>query len=306
MSDNNYEIRLLASNETEGFKSMTYGQYKPFLAWMDNVLGRLLPVALFCEGRPAGLLLGMQSQQNDTLDIMSLFIEKPHRGSGRSLEMIKFMEKKCREFGIAAMKSFYFDNRPFVPYINKLLDMCGFGPAEPEVFFCKCDKSFTNMPMIDYTDMPKGFEVFKWTELNSFLKNSLRNEWENKEWFDKRLSPFSCEETIVPELSLGLRKDNEIVGWAICNYYSEDTLLYTSIFIMPELQGAALGIALQMRSIREHLFTDLAQKYPYALFEVRYDNPARLKMVKKKFSRYAVEQYDQVIRRKILINSGNF
>jgi len=300
MNDNNYEIRLLASGEVDEFKSMTYGQYKPFLAWMDNILGKLMPVALFHEGRPAGLLLGVQIRPNDTLDILSLFIEKPYRGRKLSLEMIRFLEEKCREAGFAAIKTFYFDNRPFVPLVNKLLDASGFGPTEPEVFFCKCDKSFTNMPIIEYTDLPQGYEVFKWTELNPFLKEKLRKEWENKDWFDKRLSPFASEETIIPELSLGLRSGNEIAGWTICNHYSEDTILYTSIFIMPELQGATLGIALQMRSIRAHLLTALAQKYPYALFEVRYDNPARLKMVKKKFTKYAIEQYDQVIRRKIL------
>jgi GNAT superfamily N-acetyltransferase len=299
---NKYEIKLLTSKEAENFKTMTYGQYKPFLAWMDNVLGRLLPVGLFFEGEPAGLLLGLKLDAKDHMDILSLFIEKQHRGQKLSIEMMGFLEQRCREFEIANIKTFYFDNRPFVPLINKIFDKCGYGPVEPSVFFCKCDKSFANMPAIEYTDLPAGFETFRWSDLSRSHKEKLRNEWENKEWFDEVLSPFKAEGTIVSEISLGLKKNGDIVGWAICNYIeNEKTILYTSIFIMPEHQGAALGIALQMRSVRGHLLTDLAEKYPYALFEVKYNNHARLKMVKKKFAKYAVEQYDQVIRTKCLL-----
>ncbi len=300
--NNKYEIKLLTSKEAENFKTMTYGQYKPFLAWMDNVLGKLFPVGLFHGGEPAGLLLGLKLDAKEHLDILSLFIEKPHRGQKLSIEMMEFLEERCREFGIGNVQAFYFNNRPFVPLINKIFDKCGYGPVEPSVFFCKCDRSFANMPMIEYTGLPDGFETFRWSDLGRSHKEKLRNEWEKKEWFDEVLSPFKTEETIVPDISLGLKKDGSIVGWTICNYIeNERTILYTSIFIMPEHQGAALGIALQMRSIRGHLLTDLAEKYPFALFEVKYDNHARLKMVKKKFAKYAVEQYDQVIRKKSLV-----
>ena len=300
--NNKYEIKILTSKEAEDFKSMTYGQYKPFLAWIDNVLGQLFPLALFYEGKPAGLLLGLKLDANDYLDILSLFIEKPHRGQKLSVEMINFLEELCREFDIKNIEVFYFDNRPFAPIINKIFDKCGYGPVEPSVFFCKCDKNFVNMPAIEYTDLPAGFETFKWSDLSRHYKEKLKNEWKNEKWFDEMLSPFKSEDTMVPEISLGLKKDGRIVGWTICDLIeNEKTILYTSIFIMPEFQGAALGIALQMRSIRGHLLTGLAEKYPYALFEVKYENRVRLKMVKKKFAKYAVEQYNQVTRKKCLL-----
>jgi len=299
--DNRYEIRLLNSSEAESFKNMTYGQYKPFIAWMDNVLGKIYAVGLYFEGRPAGLLLGIKLSVEEKLDIMSIFIEKDHRGKKIALAMMNFLEEKCREDGVALLNVFYFDNRPFVPLINNLFDKCGFAPVEPAVFFCKCDKSFTNMPAIEYTGLPDGFETFPWSDLNPLYREKLYEEWKGQEWFDEVLSPFKGEDTIVPEISLGLKKDGRIVGWTICNSIEADkTILYTSIFIMPEFQGATLGIALQMRSIRGHLLSDLAEKYPYALFEVKYNNTARLKMVKKKFARYAVETYDQVTRKKLL------
>jgi len=295
-----YKIELLNHSQAEDFKNMTYGRYKPFIAWMDNILGRLFPVGLYYEGRPAGLLLALHLSADTKADILSIFIEKEFRGRKLAVKMIACLEDKCREAGIKTVSSFYFDNRPFTAIINNLFDRCGFAPAEPEVFFCKCDKNFANMPLIEYTNLPAGFETFKWNDLNPALKEKLRLEWQNKDWFDERLSPFSGEETMVARTSLGLRRKDEIVGWTICNYYDQDTIAYTSIFIMPEFQGATLGIALQMISIRAHLLTDLAQKYPFGLFHVRYDNPARLKVVKKKFAKYSIEQYDQVIRKKNL------
>lgn len=295
-----YEIRLLNHKEAEVFKNMTYGQYKPFIAWMDNVLGRLFPVGLYCEGRPAGLLLAIHLSSEKKTDILSIFIEKEHRGKKIAVKMLDFLADKCREAGIKTISAFYFSDRAFVAVINNLLDKCGFDPAEPEVFFCKCDKNIINMPMIEYTSLPAGFETFNWKELDPVLKEKLRLEWQSKDWFDEKLSPFSNEETMADGLCLGLRRGDEIAGWAICNYYSEDTILYTSIFIMPELQGTTLGIALQMISIRAHLLTGLALKYPFGLFQVRYDNPARLKVVKKKFAKYSVEQYDRMIRKKNL------
>jgi GNAT superfamily N-acetyltransferase len=295
-----YEIKLLNAAEAEAFKNMTYGRYKPFMAWMDNILGRLFPVGLYYEGRPAGLLLALHLSADTKADILSIFIEKELRGQKLAVKMMACLEDKCREAGIKTVSSFYFDNRPFTAIINNLFDRCGFAPAEPEVYFCKCDKNFTNMPLIEYTNLPAGFETFKWNDLNPALKEKLRLEWQNKEWFDERLSPFSGGETTVDELSIGLRRGGEIAGWTICNYHSEDTILYSSIFIMPELQGTTLGIALQILSIREHLLTDLASQYPFGLFQVRYDNPARLKVVRKKFAKYSVEEYNQVIRQKNL------
>ena len=295
-----YEIRLLNHAEAEAFKNMTYGRYKPFIAWMDNVLGRLFAVGLYCEGRPAGLLLALCLSSGKKTDILSIFIEKEHRGQQIAIEMLYFLTDKCREAGIKTISAFYFNDRPFVPVINNLLDKCGFAPAELEVFFCKCDKNFANMPLIEYTNLPAGFETFNWKDFDPVSKERLRIEWQSKEWFDEKLSPFTGEKTMVDGLSLGLRRGDEIAGWTICNYYSEDTILYTSIFIMPELQGTTLGIALQMISIRAHLLTGLALKYPFGLFQVRYDNSARLKTVKKKFAKYSVEQYDQIMRKKDL------
>lgn len=273
----------------------------PFLAWMDAVRGRLFPVALFIGERPAGLLLGMQKPAEEELMLMSIFIEKEHRGNGLSLRMMEFLEGRCRESGISSMMAFYFNGRPFVTAVEGLLDKCGFSPAEPNTFVCVCDKKFINMPMIEYTELPSGFETFKWMDLSAVYRNELRKRWLDEPWFDEKLSPFSDEASIVRDISLGLKKDGKIAGWTICNFIEETkSILYDSVFVMPEYRDAAIGIALQMRSIRGHLLTGLAEKYPFARFLVRYDNHARLKMVKKKFAPYAVEQYDQVIRRKKL------
>ncbi|MEZ7893055.1 MAG: GNAT family N-acetyltransferase [Candidatus Wallbacteria bacterium] len=297
----NYEIKLLRSSETQHFNNMTYGQYKPFLAWMDVINDRLFPIGLYRAGRPAGLLLGLnQLNTPGKADIMSIFIEKEFRRRGLALKMIDFFEQQCRESKIKTISTFYFDNRPFVTIINNLLDKCGFLPAEPELYYCKCDKSIADMPITEYTKLPDGFETFSWTDIPSAEKKQLMGELEGQGFFDQRISPFINEKVIVPEISLGLKAGKNIIGWAICSYYDENTICYNSIFIMPQYQGAALGIALQMRSIRGHLLTELSQKYPYAIFMVRYDNHARLKMVKKKFSKYSIEQYNQVIRKKIL------
>lgn len=296
----NYKIELLNQQQAEEFKNMTYGRYKPFIAWMKNICGKLFPVGLYYKGRPAGLLLAIYLSSGKKADIMSIFIEKQHRGQKIAVKMLNFLAVKCREAEIKELSVFYFNDRSFVPVINNILDKCGFCAAEPEVFFCRCDKSFANMPLIEYTNLPEGFETFDWKDFDPILKEKLRREWQNKDWFDERLSPFSDAKDMVGGLSLGLRKKDQIAGWTICNYYGRDTIAYASVFIMPEFQGTALGIALQMISIRAHLLTDLAQKYPFGLFQVRYDNPGRLKAVKKKFAKYAIEQYDQVIRKKNL------
>jgi GNAT superfamily N-acetyltransferase len=297
--NNNYEIKLLASDEALHFKAMTYSQYEPSLERMDDAPGRLFPVGLFYKNEPAGLLLGTQKTPREELYILSIFIEKQHRGRKLSHKMLKFLEEKCGELKIACMKTFYYNNRPFVPAIDKLFDKCGFDPAEPSTFFCKCDKNIANMPILEYTTLPGGFETLRWPELDLVDKEKLKNELTGMELFDVRLSPFKDVETIVPGVSLWLKKGGSIAGWAISNFIEgEKTILYSSIFLMPEIRGLGLGIALLMRSIREHVLTDLAEKYPYALFEVRYDNPMMLKIIKKKFARHAVEQYDHMTRKK--------
>lgn len=297
---NDYSIRLLAPDEAYSFRKMTYGRYKPFLAWVGNAKGDVFPVGLFKKDVPAGLLLAFRHETSDEADILSLFIEKEHRGKGLSKKMLNLLEDSCRERGAKSLKIFYLSDRPFVPILENLLSKSEFSAPKPEAFICKCDRSFANLSMLDYTQLPEGYETFPWMSLPFAKREELMKQWTAEDWFDERLSPFGGEDMIVSECSLGLRCGDEVIGWTVCHMITVDTIQYTTLFIKPEIQGVGIGVALQMRSLRAHLLTSLLDRVPYGQFIVRYDNKPRLKVAKNRFAKYSIESYDQVICTKTL------
>ncbi len=288
-----YEVKLLDAASAPGFKHMTYGQYKPFLNCAVMIKGILIPVGLYRNGNPAGLALGWR-QPGKNFRLLSIFIDKEIRRRGWAIKLLDFMASECRKHKIDLLETLFFDNRPNTPLIEALLARAGFAPPEPFTFCCKCDKRLAEMPMIDYTGLPPGFDTVPWFSLSRDARLKLFKDWQESDGYDEILSPFNSEDTIEPNTSLALRKDGKVRGWAVCHLSKPDTIVYSTLFIMPEIQGFGVGVALQMRSISAHLKTELGKKYPYGFFIVRYDNIPRLRVAQKRFVKYSIEHFNQL------------
>lgn len=294
------DIRLLTVNEAPVFKEMTYGYYKPFLN-CARMMGKclLLPVGLYHGGLPAGLALGLR-QPNEPFHLLSVFVKKSIRRRGWASRLIEFMATACRERGVDEIESFYFDHRPNTSVVEALLSANGFASAEPIAFHCKCDKRLGEMRMLDYTGLPDGYDTIPWLSLTPERRNELWSEWSSESWFDPMLSPFEGECHIEPNTSLALLRDDEVCGWALCHVSEPDMIVHSALFVKPEIQGLGIGVPLQMRSISAQVKTGLIERYPFGMFIVRYDNVSRLRVAKKRFAQYAVQMFDQVVRRKAL------
>lgn len=292
-------IRLVTRVEAPRFAAMV--QHEPYCSILREgkpFKGILLAVGLFDAERPMGLLLGHILPGNSFCLLAGLGADARLQGAGWEKRLEAYLTQKCLAGGVREFRFLFDSDSPGAPAINALLDDCGYSAPTPELLVCRCDRRLSRLALLDYTDLPPGFDTVGWLDLTDSQRQSFRETLEHQTWFDPRLSPFLDDEHIRPEPSLALLKEGEIVGWAVCHQTEPDTIDYTTLEIFPEHQGTGTGIALQMRSIRRHLLSDLGEQIPYGRFVVSYDNHARMRVLRRKFLPHAADWHDRMVRLK--------
>jgi hypothetical protein len=270
--------------------------YRSILAEQKPFKGVLIPVGLFDDERPMAILLGHILPGENYCLLAGLGADISLMGKGLEKRMEAYLAEKCLGLNIKELRFIYDSDSPGAPVINELLDQCGYSPPEPELLVCRCDKRLANLALMGYTELPAGLDTVNWLQLADEKREAFRTLLPSFPWFEPRLSPFLNDAHICPEPSLAMMKGEEIVGWAICHQTDSDTIDYTTIEIFPEYQGVGTGIALQMRSIRRHLLTELADRFPYGRFVASYKDHARLRVLKKKFLPHAADWHDRMLR----------
>ena len=97
------------------------------------------------------------------------------------------------------------------------------------------------------------------------------------------LSPWSDEEIIEPLNSLGLRYEDQVVGWMITHRVAENTIRYTKMFVRKDLQSLGRAISLLAKAIKLQLETREDSK---AVFTVFADNTEMIRFVNKRLAPY--------------------
>jgi len=296
-----HTIRLIERKEGPSFEGfIQHEPYRSILAGRRAFKGILLPIGLFDEGSPQAILLGHIPLGHESCLLAGLGALAELAGQGWERRMESFLCDKCLAGGVRDIRFLYDSDSPGASAINQLLDECGYSPSRPELLICRCDRKLSELALLAYTDLPPGFETLGWLETKPEQRQALGRHLETAPWFEPRLSPFLDDEHISPEPSLALLRNGEIVGWAVCHQTEPDTIDYTTLEVFPEYQGVGTGIALQMRSIRKHLLSELGERVPYGRFVVNYKDQARLRVLKRKFLPHAADWHDRMLRQKNL------
>jgi hypothetical protein len=126
-----------------------------------------------------------------------------------------------------------------------------------------------------------GFELFPWTQLSLAERNRLVEQKEN---YPAALTPFLKEERLEPCNSLGLRYENDVVGWMITHRTRLDTIQYSSLFVDPAVMRLQPGIG--MAVLAKSVSLQIAAGVPRLIFMVNMDNPMGLNLIKRRIKPY--------------------
>lgn len=288
-----FEIKILDFHQFSGkekavYKQMVHAQYRSCLSGQDPLKikdSELLIIGAFAEGQPIGILLGAFRSLYTESEIYDLHVISGYPYSDVSQLLIKEFEGYVKSHKAPLVKVTY---QLESPYSNELISMLGLmGWSTGNLLYVKCyfDAVNFNPPWLHQTyPLPKSCEQFFWKD----LKNEERTRLEyliKQRAIPLSLSPFAKEKHIDWNTSLGLRHEEEVVGWIINLRESNDLIEFKSFFVFSSFYS--LGYALRLLTESIHL----VQKKPpkEAMFEVHMNviDNRWLKFVKERLIPYA-------------------
>src|SRR5262249_8689802 len=119
-------------------------------------------------------------------------------------------------------------------------------------------------------------------------------------WFRACLNPFIDEDKIEPRVSLGVRKNGEVIGWWIVCRADAKTLVCTSLFTKPELQLQGYGVAVLAKSI----LLNADKERDWFVWDVSPAHPDMVRFVYRRMAPYVLSIRTSKAASKQLVRGG--
>lgn len=275
----NYQIFPVNNAQAVLFEKFTYPIYRPLL----KMLGKdssLSAVAIMLEQQPIGLAL--VKIDNNQSEILSFFIHPEHRGKGLGKKLLTQVEIELRKRKCYQVRVIYVSNAT-TPAFERILEQLNWTVPQLRMLVCKgVIEKFQDSPLLSLT-LPSSYLIFPWIELTQKERKKIQQQQLSSPWYPEVLSPFDEEEMIEPINSLGLRYQDQVVGWMITHRVAQDTIRYTKLFVKQELQSLGRAIPLLTTALKLQLEKSDARK---GVFTVIADNSKMIKFVDKRLNSY--------------------
>lgn len=272
--------------------STQVAEYQPFLVPAAEAMIRRrteYPLIFGVESRKHGRLIGFAlvvcEQSIKTARLASLFVQEGSRGKRLGLALLAFAEKELIQKKCLAICAEFADDNPFKEAFEKILLEQGWNKPYVYMVCCYYEVQRFHPPwFMQISEIPETFQSFLWSTLKPQERQHLLFQSEQGT-FPASVSPFIEEETIEYCNSLGLRYQNQVVGWIVTHRHDAETVVYSSLYIHPEYRHTGHAIRLLAKSIRMQQETSI----PMSLFRVNLEtiNHSWLQFVKIRLMPYA-------------------
>lgn len=272
-----YQFELINQDNFNQYQKFTFPRYRHAFSGPD-LKERYFGIGIFEERTPLGLILGqLDSKYPHKMDILSVFVIADYRKKGLATMLFYQFEAEVKRQGFKSITIKYIDNRESIQYIEKILARLGWYQPEVNDYIYKCRIADFKHDWFGRFQLKKSFSICDLTGLTGMERSYLRKGC--GVWYPKGLSPFAEEEKIIPEMTLFLKHQGEIIGWFSVFQASVETLAYRSVFVKQKFQGTGVMIPLMVKVSRIHL--KAMERYPYAAFQVSVTNRKMEKIIKK-------------------------
>jgi GNAT superfamily N-acetyltransferase len=205
--------------------------------------------------RPVGLALAeMPTREADGApELLSLFVEPPHRREGLATALVEAVEDGLRDRGFDLVEAVYMTGKAAVAAVERIFETRGWQAPELRTITVK----FTMQEALStpwYGRMgllPAGAEIFAWKDLTPAERQQLVESNERSPWIANSLQPWR-HDTIGfdPVSSVGLRYRGEVVGWVINHRVDARTVRFTCSFMRKDLSRRARIVPLYSEALR--------------------------------------------------------
>lgn len=241
------------------------------------------------EQKLVGLSLAESYLHNSAAEIYSFMVHPSYRRQGiGQLLMVATEKRLVEEEKRLSIGINYGKEQTCTPFLEKILFNLSWSPAQVTLIrylfnALNFNPSWFSRPFT----LPSSFEIFPWTQA-SFQDLQHICYLVQQGRVLSYLSPFHEEEAVYLPTSLGLRKEEVLIGWSITHLLNFKTLRYTALFIDQPFIHQGLGINLMVRSIQLQQQIGL----PWAIFEVNPQQiePSWAHFIYKRLSVHAIEK----------------
>lgn len=282
-----YQFFLLNQPQVSKFEKFTYPTYRSLfktLATNQNLVA--IGVSLGSD-EPIGL--GLAYIDENQAEILSLFIHPEYRNQGLGKTLLNRLEDELIQRKCLQIRVIYVANTT-TPAFENILRQLNWNTPHLRMLVCEGDhesikKVINSLSPKKGLLLPDGYDIFPWNELTKKDKEYILEGQDTYLGYPDLLSPFEDEDILEPMNSLGLRYEDNVIGWMITHRVAVDTIRYTKLFVKKELQGLGYAIPLLVMALQIQLKNSQTTK---AVFTVLSDNYQMTKLTHKRIAPHLI------------------
>jgi GNAT superfamily N-acetyltransferase len=244
-----------------GCDAMTFPAYRHLLTLApgtrhldrgDTRVIQPLAVVARSHGEPVALgLAELPVSDEQTPEVLSLFVNAPHRRRGLATALVACLEEEVRRRGLHELQAVYMTGTASVDIVERMFAGRGWeAPTVRAITVKFTPEEAATTPWYGRIPLPRGSEVFPWKEMTRADRQALFDSNVRDPWIPQGLCPWRHDFAgFDPVSSIGLRYRGEVVGWVINHQVDAHTVRFTCSFMRKDLSGHARILPLYTASI---------------------------------------------------------
>ena len=240
-------------------------------------------------------VVGRITDDGSTAKLLSVLVDAAHRQKGLASTLVhQFLEWACANCAAAEMR--YTTRGQHVPAMEALLAKTKWPSPQTSMIFTRADPvRFLTQDWVQrqLAREPRSAEPFSWEEITPTQRASIARRVEAGS-IPSEVSPLWDEENIVPDISIGLRRGDEVVGWMVCHTIPAlpRYIRYSRSFASIQQDARGNGPWLMAHAVQRHVKSSIFQQNPRAMFDLLPDNKPMMMLFDKRMRDYMDEVYD--------------
>jgi GNAT superfamily N-acetyltransferase len=276
-----YDYIVLDRSLAPNYNHLTYFWLQERLNLPSSPYSTTIAIGSVFGGQPVGLVLADYLQDRHTANILSLFVDKKHRQQGIGTALLIQIEKILTEYGCQQTELLYSFNL-MTPVVERMLKQQNWTTGADYSLQCLTNReSILRVPFLNRYTLPAKYTIFPWSQLTDKERTKIQQRANGLDYPDE-LYPFR-EERNLSSASVGLRYQNEVIGWNIVTQLIPSFVSFKSLFVKEKFRSTGLGIHLLTASINRQA---LDEKVTDAMFIALLENTQMVRFVHRHLAPY--------------------
>ncbi len=228
--------------------------YDPLLSPYDSCRfqpknTQFLSYAALDAGKPIGLLIGRLIVGGYELE--HLFILPSHRQQGLARKMTDQFIQAITEQQELILKAYISSDNSSLAALERLATGPGWHPPKKFLERYYQDIYTLNPSWFHHIPpLPEGFQEFPWEQLTEKEEKLIAHRGQQGA-IPMTMIPVHKDKARIYSNSMGLRYEDEVVGWMITHRVADQVIRYSALYIDPRFRHKGLSIRLLVHAIRQ-------------------------------------------------------